>query len=90
MHAFSPLFTYFLSWRLVSSRYSFFKVVMQLVRCCLFKAIEPGVKENCANCVKWTGKRCRDEAELLALWEKEHGTWEYMMRENRGVYLQDG
>lgn len=39
----------------------------------------------CGNCIHWGGKKCKDEAELLAEWEKKHGAYEHMMRDNKGV-----
>jgi len=41
----------------------------------------------CGNCTCWTGKKCKDEAELLAEWEREHGAYEHMMRQNKGVRI---
>ena len=43
---------------------------------------------SCGNCLRWDGKRCRDEAELLGEWEKEHGAYERMMRTNRGARIE--
>jgi hypothetical protein len=62
---------------------------MRLAKCKYFEPIEKGVKENCANCVRWNGKRCRDEAKLLEEYEesKEFKAFDYMMRQNKGVRL---
>jgi hypothetical protein len=44
-------------------------------------------KDNCPNCHHWDGVRCKDEAELLAEWERKHGGFDRMMRGNRGVNI---
>jgi hypothetical protein len=54
-------------------------------RCKHYKPIDITDKCNCGNCQKWTGKKCRDEAELLAEYDREHGAYDHMMRDNRGV-----
>jgi hypothetical protein len=41
----------------------------------------------CANCIRWNGNKCKVEAELLAEWEKKHGAYEHMMRQNKGVRI---
>jgi hypothetical protein len=41
----------------------------------------------CANCILWTGNKCKVEAELLAEWDREHGAFERQMRQNRGVRI---
>lgn len=44
-------------------------------------------KENCPSCYHWDSARgrCKDEALLLAEWERVNGKYEYMMRNNKGV-----
>lgn len=59
------------------------------MRCKQFKAIDKTGKENCVNCHRWAGKKCKDEAEILAEWQEKYEAWELMMRGNRGV-MMDG
>ncbi|AFM00322.1 hypothetical protein Desde_1933 [Desulfitobacterium dehalogenans ATCC 51507] len=59
-----------------------------MCRCRLYVPVEVGAKGNCANCSRWTGKKCRDEAELLAREQKKHGWADRMMRKNLGIYLE--
>lgn len=61
---------------------------MQLCRCRLYEPADVAAKENCANCRRWNGKRCRDEAELLYEEQRRYGALDKMMRENRGVVLE--
>ena len=58
------------------------------VKCKRYEAIEIGDNENCVNCRKWTGKKCRDEAMLIADWEKAHGAYDRQMRTNRGARIE--
>lgn len=57
-------------------------------RCKFFKSKEQCLKENCGNCRRWDGKKCKREADLLAMEQKKHSKWEHMMRENRGVWME--
>lgn len=59
---------------------------MQLI-CRLYEPVDTTAKENCINCRRWAGKRCRDEAELLYEEQRKHGWADRMMRENRGVRI---
>ena len=59
--------------------------VMQ--RCKHFEAKDHGGKVNCGSCAKWTGNKCRDEALLLAEWDKEHRWAEREMQQSKGVWL---
>jgi hypothetical protein len=56
-------------------------------RCKLFVAVEPGYKENCANCRRRKGERCMDEAILRKLYldSKEFIIFDFMMRNNKGI-----
>jgi hypothetical protein len=56
-------------------------------RCKYFKPKEKGCRENCANCKRWSGKKCKDEASIIAEWDKRHRAFERMMQSNRGVRL---
>ena len=57
-------------------------------RCPLFDPDNNNDKESCGNCRRWTGKRCRDEAELLHEEQRRYRALDKMMRENRGVRLE--
>jgi len=63
-----------------------YREVIQL--CKLYDPIDKRDKVNCINCHRWTGKRCRDEDELLAEEQSEHGAMDRMMRGNRGVWIE--
>lgn len=54
-------------------------------RCKHYKPINIADKCNCANCQRWTGKKCKDEAELLAEYEHRYGALEHMVTQNKGV-----
>ncbi|MCB8816152.1 hypothetical protein [Desulfosporosinus shakirovi] len=58
-------------------------------RCSLFLPVKPGLKETCANCLKWTGNRCRDNGEFKERYEDtaRFKAWDRMMRSNRGVTM---
>ena len=57
--------------------------------CKYIKPIDPSGKNNCLNCKKWTGKRCGDEAKLLAEEQMRYGPIDKLMRENRGVRVEE-
>lgn len=59
-----------------------------MISCKLYKPIDKKAKTNCINCHQWIGKRCKNEAELLAREQKRYGSTDRMMRENRGIYLE--
>lgn len=58
-----------------------------MVKCPYFTAIEIGFRENCANCQRWKGERCRDEHLLRDLYEdtKRYRIYNRMMRDNKGI-----
>ncbi len=60
-----------------------------MAKCKYFIAIEPGFRENCANCQRWKGERCRDEHLLHDVYEesKKFKFYDHMMRKNKGVVL---
>ena len=58
------------------------------MRCKYYEPIDIGGKYNCGNCQKWNGKKCRDEAQLLAEWDAKHRAYERMMAENKGVRVE--
>ncbi|AFM00768.1 hypothetical protein Desde_2433 [Desulfitobacterium dehalogenans ATCC 51507] len=55
--------------------------------CRLYDLIDKAAKANCINCRQWTGKKCRDEAELLADEQRRYGAVDRMMRGGIGVYI---
>ncbi len=61
-----------------------------MVKCALFVPTESGCKENCANCKRWSGKRCKDEKLLRELYEEseEYTIYNRMMRDNKGVFIE--
>ncbi|RNC62772.1 MAG: hypothetical protein AWM53_01991 [Candidatus Dichloromethanomonas elyunquensis] len=60
---------------------------MTIAKCLHYKPIDSKEKVNCINCKRWAGKKCKDEALMLAEYEKRHGAYEHMMRENKGVMI---
>lgn len=55
--------------------------------CWHYEAIDKKAKINCPNCVHWSGDRCKDEATLLAEWDRKYKHYEFMMRDNKGVSI---
>lgn len=57
------------------------------IRCEFYIAIEEDLRENCANCKRWTGKRCKDENLIREeyLNSDEFDYYDRMMRDNKGV-----
>jgi hypothetical protein len=56
-------------------------------KCWHYKHIAIAEPANCPNCQHWNGKKCKDEAIILAEWEKKHGAYVRMMRDNKGVSI---
>lgn len=56
-------------------------------KCWHYDPIDKSAKVNCPNCHHWDGKKCKDEARVLAEEQREHGWAERMMRGNRGVFI---
>lgn len=69
-----------------------FYVVRQVIqlgaKCWRYDPIDKQAKDNCINCYRWNGKRCKIEAQLLAEWDKKHRPYERMMQDNRGVRIE--
>ena len=61
-----------------------------MVRCVLFIPTESGFRENCTNCKRWNGKKCKDRQRLQEMYEEseEFKIYDQMMRGNKGVYLK--
>jgi hypothetical protein len=56
-------------------------------KCRYFIPVKLEVQNNCINCQRWTGKRCRDE-QLLREEYEDSRTFKFfdrLMRENKGV-----
>ncbi|HHY28527.1 MAG TPA: hypothetical protein GX523_17655 [Desulfitobacterium dehalogenans] len=51
--------------------------------CRLYDPIDKAAKANCINCHRWSGKKCRDEAELLHDEQRWYGPVDRLMRGNR-------
>lgn len=58
------------------------------MKCWGYKAKNKKEKDNCINCRHWGGKQCKDEALILAEWDKRHRSYELMMQQNRGVRIE--
>ena len=56
-------------------------------KCLYFKPHEIRCMVNCRNCKRWNGTLCKDEKQLLELYEdtEEFKKYDRMMRENKGV-----
>lgn len=57
-------------------------------KCWHYDAIDKSAKVNCPNCIHWGGKKCKDEALIIAEYDKRHRAFELMMQSNRGVRLE--
>jgi hypothetical protein len=57
-------------------------------KCWHYEPIDKSAKDNCVNCHYWNGKKCKDEALLIAEWDKKHRAYEWMMQSNRGVRME--
>ena len=57
--------------------------------CKYIDKIDARGKANCPNCRRWTGKRCKDEATLLADEQRRYGPTDKMMRGNRAVVVEE-
>ena len=58
------------------------------MKCWHYDAIDKDANDNCINCKHWGGTRCKDEALIIAEWDKEYGALEWMMRDNKGVRIE--
>lgn len=58
-----------------------------MAKCKYFIPTELGNRENCANCKRWNGERCRDEQFLRESYEESRAFkfFDRLMRENKGV-----
>jgi phage FluMu protein Com len=57
------------------------------MKCRRFKAEDPSLIENCPNCKRWNGTRCKDEVCLSTDYDdsEEFKEYEQMMLKNKGV-----
>ena len=60
---------------------------MIYLKCWHYDAKNKDDRDNCINCRHWAGKKCKDEALIIAEWDKVHGAYEYMMRDNKGLRM---
>lgn len=60
---------------------------MSMAKCWHYDGIDKTAKDNCCNCQHWSGKRCNDEAMLIAEFDRLHRAYEYMMQHNKGVVV---
>ena len=60
------------------------------MKCALFVSTESGRRENCTNCKRWDGKKCKDEKLLRELYEEseEFEVFDRMVRDNRGIFVE--
>jgi len=56
-------------------------------KCWNYEPIDIDETATCINCHHWGGKKCKDEALLLAEWDREHGVYDYIMKDNKGVRI---
>ena len=61
-----------------------------MAKCALFVPTKSGRRENCANCKRWDGKKCKCEKLLRVLYEEsdEFKIYNRMMRYNKGVFIE--
>lgn len=60
-----------------------------MVKCKYYIPAEKGCRENCTNCKRWNGERCRDEKLLRERYEDsdEFKVFDSLMRNNKPVTL---
>ena len=58
-----------------------------MIKCRRFQPSGAGCRENCVNCKRWNGIRCKDEKDLTKQYEEteEFKIFDHMMRTNRGL-----
>jgi hypothetical protein len=58
-------------------------------KCWHYEYINIAETANCTNCQHWDPKknRCKDEALIIAEYDKRHRSYELMMQSNKGLRL---